>query len=320
MATPSGEPGLNGGGWLGRTASRLVITSELMGRYRSNPGFVLMLPALLLLGCLTIYPVAYGIWISFFNKHSFFPRQQFVGLGNYLYLLHDPDFWASLWNGTVYAVVTIVLQVLLGVATALVLNESFKGRNVVRGLVLFPYMIPTVVAVILWKWLLNNQFGLINYVLVEVGLIEQPISWMGRNYIMISLIFISVWQFFPFVVLAVLARLQTVPEELYDAAKVDGASALRRFYHVTLPQLRSVLFVIVLLRSIWMFTKFDTVWLITQGGGAEKYIRTLPVYAYLRTFNFYQAGMGAAIAVVMFLILVVATVVYFNVYRRDEQL
>jgi multiple sugar transport system permease protein len=291
-----------------------------MTRFRPNPGFVLMLPALLLLGCLTIYPVAYGIWISFFNKHSLFPRQQFVGLGNYLYLLHDPDFWASLWNGTVYAVVTIVLQVALGVATALVLHESFRGRNLVRGLVLFPYMIPTVVAVILWKWLLNNQFGLINYVLVELGLIGQPISWMGRNYIMVSLIFISVWQFFPFVVLAVLARLQTIPEELYDAAKVDGASALRRFVHVTLPQLRNVLFVIVLLRSIWMFTKFDTVWLITQGGGAEKYIRTLPVYAYLRTFNFYQAGMGAAIAVVMFLILVAATVVYFNVYRRDETL
>jgi multiple sugar transport system permease protein len=291
-----------------------------MSSFRPSPGLVLMLPALLLLGCLTIYPVAYGVWISFFNKHALFPRQQFVGLDNYRYLLHDPDFWASLWNGTVYAVVTIVLQVALGVATALLLNESFRGRNVVRGLVLFPYMIPTVVAVILWKWLLNNQFGLINYFLVELGLIAQPISWMGRNYIMVSLIFISVWQFFPFVVLAVLARLQTIPEELYDAAKVDGASALRRFYHVTLPQLRSVLFVIILLRSIWMFTKFDTVWLLTQGGGAEKYIRTLPVYAYLRTFNFYQAGMGAAIAVVMFLILVAATVVYFNVYRRDERL
>ena len=291
-----------------------------MSRLRPSPGLVLMLPALLLLGCLTIYPVAYGIWISFFNKHALFPRQQFVGLDNYRYLLHDPDFWASLWNGTVYAVVTIVLQVALGVATALLLNESFKGRNVVRGLVLFPYMIPTVVAVILWKWLLNNQFGLINYFLVELGLVAQPISWMGRNYIMASLIFISVWQFFPFVVLAVLARLQTIPEELYDAAKVDGASALRRFYHVTLPQLKNVLFVVVLLRSIWMFTKFDTVWLLTQGGGAERYIRTLPVYAYLRTFNFYQAGMGAAIAVVMFLILVAATVVYFNVYRRDERL
>jgi multiple sugar transport system permease protein len=287
-------------------------------RARPSPGLLLVLPALLLLLCLTIYPVGYGIWLSFFDKHALFPQARFVGLANYAYLLRDAQFWASLWNGTVYALTTIALQVVLGVATALLLHQAFPGRNLVRGLVLFPYMIPTVVAVILWKWLLNNQFGLVNYLLVELGLVSQPISWMGRSWIMASLILISVWQFFPFVVLAVLARLQTIPEELYDAAKVDGASALRRFWHVTLPQLRAVLFITVLLRAIWMFTKFDTVWLITQGGGAEKYIRTLPVYAYLRTFNYYQAGMGAAIATVMFLILVVATVVYFRTLRREE--
>lgn len=289
-------------------------------RWWPSPGLLLLLPALLLLLCLTVYPVGYGIWISFFDKHALFPQERFVGLANYAYLLRDAQFWASLWNGTVYALSTIVLQVVLGVAAALLLHQAFPGRNLVRGLVLFPYMIPTVVAVILWKWLLNNQFGLINFLLMDLGLVGEPISWMGRSWIMVSLILISVWQFFPFVVLAVLARLQTIPEELYDAAKVDGGSALRRFWHVTLPQLQAVLFVTVLLRAIWMFTKFDTVWLITQGGGAEKYIRTLPVYAYLRTFNYYQAGMGAAIGTVMFLILVVATLVYFRVWRREETL
>jgi multiple sugar transport system permease protein len=302
-------------------ASARPTASELLRRrWSPDPGFLLLLPALLLLLCLTVYPVGYGIWISFFDKHALFPQERFVGLANYTYLLRDAQFWASLWNGTVYALATIVLQVMLGVATALLLHQAFPGRNLVRGLVLFPYMIPTVVAVILWKWLLNNQFGLINFLLMDLGLVGEPISWMGRSWIMASLILISVWQFFPFVVLAVLARLQTVPEELYDAAKVDGASALRRFWHVTLPQLQAVLFVTVLLRAIWMFTKFDTVWLITQGGGAEKYIRTLPVYAYLRTFNYYQAGMGAAIATVMFLILVVATLVYFRAWRREETL
>jgi multiple sugar transport system permease protein len=302
-------------------ASVRPTASELLRRrWSPGPGFLLLLPALLLLLCLTVYPVGYGIWISFFDKHALFPQERFVGLANYAYLLRDAQFWASLWNGTVYALATIILQVVLGVAAALLLHQAFPGRNLVRGLVLFPYMIPTVVAVILWKWLLNNQFGLINFLLMDLGLVGEPISWMGRSWIMASLILISVWQFFPFVVLAVLARLQTVPEELYDAAKVDGASALRRFWHVTLPQLRAVLFVTVLLRAIWMFTKFDTVWLITQGGGAEKYIRTLPVYAYLRTFNYYQAGMGAAIATVMFLILVVATLVYFRAWRREETL
>ena len=291
-----------------------------MGRADSRNGFLLVLPALLLLCALTLYPVLYGIYLSFFYKHSFFPEQRFVGLANYAYLLNDPEFWGSLRRGTVYALSTITLQIALGVAAALVLNETFRGRNLVRGVVLFPYVVPTVVVVILWKWLLNNQFGLVNFLLMSVGLIDTPISWMGMDNIMLSLILISVWQFFPFVVLGVLARLQTIPPDLYEAARVDGANAVRRFIHVTLPQLSSVLFVIILLRSIWMFTKFDTVWLITQGGGAQKYIRTLPVYAYMRTFAYYEAGLGAAIAVVLFAILVAATTVYFFLYRRDEQL
>lgn len=281
-------------------------------------GILLISPSVLLICALLVYPVGYGIWLSFFKKHSFFPEQRFIGLGNYIYLLKDEDFWMSLWNGTVYSVSTIVLQLVLGVIAALLLNEYFRGRNLVRGVVLFPYMIPTVVAIILWKWLLNNQFGLINYLLTAVGIVEVPLSWMGRDYIMISLILISVWQFFPFVVLSILARLQTIPPVLYEAAKVDGAGAWSRFWHVTLPQLRNVLFVVILLRSIWMFTKFDTVWLLTQGGGAEKYIRTLPVYAYIRTFNYYQAGLGSAIAVIMFALLVASTAVYFKLFRREE--
>lgn len=286
----------------------------------ARAGLLLVLPSVLVICGLTLYPVLYGIWISFFHKHSFFPQQSFAGLANYVYLSGDPDFWISLWRGVVYSASTIALQIGLGMAAALLLNESFGGRNVVRGVILFPYMVPTVVVVILWKWLLNNQFGFVNYALLELGITDEPISWMGHEYIMISLILISVWQFFPFVVLGILARLQTIPPELYEAAMVDGANAVRRLLHVTLPQLRDVLFVIILLRGIWMFTKFDTVWLLTQGGGAEKYIRTLPVYAYLRTFNFYQAGLGSAIAVVMFAILVGGTAVYFVLFRREEEL
>lgn len=283
-------------------------------------GILLIAPAVLLICSLLIYPVVYGIWLSLFKKHSFFPDQRFVGLANYIYLMKNSDFWMSVWYGTVYSVSTIVLQIVIGVLAALIVNESFKGRNFVRGVILFPYVIPTVVAIILWKWLLNNQFGLVNYMLLAVGIIDNPISWMGKDHIMASLILISVWEFFPFVVLSVLARMQTIPPVLYKAAKVDGAGAFRRFIHVTLPQLRSVLFVVILLRSIWMFTKFDTVWLLTQGGGAEKYIRTLPVYAYMRTFMYYQAGMGAALAVIMFIILVAATAIYFKMFRREEEI
>ena len=137
---------------------------------------------------------------------------------------------------------------------------------------------------------------------------------------MASLVITSVWQFFPFVVVTYLARLQTIPPELYEAATVDGAGAIRRFRYITLPHLASVLFVVVLLRSIWMFTKFDTPWLMIQGGGAETYIRTLPIYTYLRTFAYYEAGRGSAMAVLMFLMLAAAAAVYFRLWRREEQL
>jgi len=283
-------------------------------------GFLLVLPALLVLCALSAYPVLYGVWLSFFDKHSIFPGERFIGLANYLAVFADEDFWRSVWLGTVYAFTTIVLQLALGIGAALLLNEAFPGRNVLRAVVIFPYVIPTVVAIILWKWLLNSQFGLVNYALQAAGLIGTPISFMGRDWIMASLILVSVWQFFPFVVLAVLARLQTIPPELYEAATVDGAGAIRRFRYVTLPHLASVLFVVVLLRSIWMFTKFDTPWLMIQGGGAETYIRTLPIYTYLRTFAYYEAGRGAAMAVLMFLMLAAGAAVYFRLWRREEHL
>ena len=281
-------------------------------------GWLLLAPSLVLLGGLVVFPVLYNVWLSLFDKHAFMPVQAFVGLRHYRYFATDPEFWASFYYGSVYAGVTMVLQLGVGVPSALLLNEGFRGRNLLRGVVLFPYMIPTIVAVILWKWLLNDSYGLVNHLLMSAGMVRTPVAWLGPDYIMASLIVTSVWQFFPFVVVTYLARLQTIPPELYEAATVDGASAWRRFVHVTLPQTASVLFVIVLLRSIWMFTKFDTVWLLAGDGGVSRYIRTLPVYAYARSFTYLQAGMGAALAVIMFAMLVAATAVYFRMFRRDE--
>jgi len=281
-------------------------------------GWLLLAPSLVLLGGLVVFPVLYNVWLSLFDKHAFMPVQAFVGLRHYRYFASDPEFWSSFYYGCVYAGATMVLQLGVGVPAALLLNESFRGRNVLRGFVLFPYMIPTIVAVILWKWLLNDSYGLVNYLLVRSGAVRTPVAWLGPDYIMTALIVTSVWQFFPFVVVTYLARLQTIAPELYEAATVDGASAWRRFLHVTLPQTASVLFVIVLLRSIWMFTKFDTVWLLAGEGGVSRYIRTLPVYAYSRSFTYLQAGMGASLAVIMFAMLLVATAIYFRLFRTEE--
>ena len=281
-------------------------------------GWLLLAPSLCLLGGLVVFPVLYNVWLSLFDKHAFMPVQAFVGLRHYRYFASDPEFWSSFYYGCVYAGATLVLQLGVGVPAALLLNETFRGRNVLRGFVLFPYMIPTIVAVILWKWLLNDSYGLVNYLLVRSGAVRTPVAWLGPDYIMTALIVTSVWQFFPFVVVTYLARLQTIAPELYEAATVDGASAWRRFLHVTLPQTASVLFVIVLLRSIWMFTKFDTVWLLAGEGGVSRYIRTLPVYAYSRSFTYLQAGMGASLAVIMFAMLLVATAIYFRLFRTEE--
>ena len=281
-------------------------------------GWLLLAPALLLLGGLVVFPILYNLWLSLFDKHAFLPVQAFVGLQHYRYFASDAEFWASFRHGVVYAGATMALQLGVGVPAALLLNEAFHGRTLLRGVVLFPYMIPTIVAVILWKWLLNDSYGLVNHLLVSADLVATPVAWLGPDWIMTTLVITSVWQFFPFVVVTYLARLQTIPPELYEAARVDGASAWRRFVHVTLPQTAAVLFVIVLLRSIWMFTKFDTVWLLAGEGGVSKYIRTLPVYAYARSFTYLQAGMGATLAVIMFVMLLVATAVYFRAFRTEE--
>jgi multiple sugar transport system permease protein len=306
------EPGVT------RRAGLIPVTKPK--RREQLTGYLTIAPAFILILGLTLYPVAYSIWLSLLEKHSFFPQERFIGLENYLYLSKDPEFWTSLWLGVVYSIWTIVFQLILGVAAALLLNQSFVGRGLVRGIVLFPYMIPTIVAVILWKWLLNDMYGIVNYWLLALGIVRDPISWLGCDQIMLSTIIMSVWQFFPFVLLSILARLQTIPEELYEAAKVDGASAFRRFVHITLPQIRGILFVVILLRSIWMFTKFDTVWLMGEGAGAGRFIRTLPVYAYMRTLTYYQAGLGAALAVIMFAILVVCTVIYFGLFREEADI
>src|SRR2546427_4044692 len=281
-------------------------------------GWLLLAQLVLLIAGLVLYPIHYNVWLSLFDKHAFLPAQAFVGLRHYQYFATDEEFWSSVRYGLVYAGATMVLQLGLGIMAALLLNEAFRGRNLLRGIVLFPYMIPTIVAVILWKWLLNDSYGLVNHLLMGARLSGEPIPWLGPDFIMTSLIVTSVWQFFPFVVVTYLARLQTIPPELYEAATVDGASVWRRFVHVTLPQTASVLFVIVLLRSIWMFTKFDTVWLLAGEGGVSRYIRTLPVYAYSRSFTYLQAGVGASLAGIMFAMVLGSTTIYLRIFRTED--
>lgn len=283
-------------------------------------GIALVMPALAVMVSFVLFPVLYNLWLGFFQKHAMFPGQKWVGLANYGHLLTDPIFWNSVWLGLVYSGTAIFFQVVLGVAAALLLYTKFRFRSLVRGITLFPYMLPVIVATSVWGWILNDLYGLANYVLVKIGLIKQPIAWINQDYLMVALVVLSVWAFFPFVVISVLARLQTIPLELYEAARVDGAGPVRQFIHITLPQIRNVLFVAILLRGIWMFTKFDVPWIMSGGGtGGGAGGRTLPVYTYQRTFGTYEAGVGAASANLMFLMLIVVVIVYYKMFYKGEE-
>ena len=248
------------------------------------------------------------------------PIWSYVGLENYEYLLKGKAFWRALKTGCIYTFGTVSVQLVFGLAVALLLNRSFKGRNLTRGFVLFPYMLPSIVAVITWRWMLNDISGVINYLFIDVfHLRSGPITFSGSSWsAMLIVISIGVWRMFPFVTLCCLARLQAIPLDLYEAATVDGASAWQRFWHITLPQLKGIIFIVVLLRSVWMFNEFDTIWLLTEGGPYHS-TETTPIFTYITTFQKWHMGRGCAIAVITFLLMIGAFVFYSRVYRLDEE-
>ena len=274
------------------------------------------LPSVALIVGLIIYPFIYTIGLSFQRRQLFAREGTFIGLDNFVALLSSGAFWRSLVNGIVFAGGSLFLQVVLGIGLALLLNKPFFGRNVFRGALLFPYIVPSIVVIVAIRWMLNDLYGIVNYWLLAIGLIAQPVPWLGNpNLAMASLIAINAWMFYPFVMLCVLARLQSIPEELYEAARIDGASPFAQFWYVTLPQLRGTLAVVIIVRTLWMFNKFDTVWLTTQGGPFGT-TQTLPVLAYIEAFNLYELGRGAAVGILMSVALLVVFIIYQRMFLR----
>ena len=246
-------------------------------------------------------------------------RSKFVGFDNYVEMFQMPDFWTSLLNTFIWTAGTMTLQIVIGVAIAMMLHQTFIFRSFARALILFPYLLSVVVAVLVWQWLFNDIYGYLNHFLLSIGIIDQKIDWLGvMPNAMISIILVGAWKYFPFVVIAVLARLQTIPEELYEAAEIDGASTWERFWDITLPQLRGVLFIVILLRAIWDFKEFDLIFLMT-GGGPVIGTQTLPLMVYKESFRLFHMGMASTIAVAMFVIMLVFMLFYFRVYGRDER-
>ena len=289
-----------------------------LGRLRDQHlGVILLLPSALTFLVLLVFPLGYGIYTSFLQRHVLDPEGVWVGLANYGWLFSNAEFWESLLISAIWAGVTVGLQIVLGTAVALVLHQPFKGRSLVRGLVLFPYMMPVVSVILVWMLLYNALYGVLNYLLVQTGITSAPIAWLSQpGSAFWSVVFVGVWKYFPFVVVIVLARLQVIPQDLYEAARIDGAGAVARFVDITLHQIKDVLLVVALLRTIFMFNNFEIVFLLT-GGGPLRATMTLPILVYEQAFGLYEMGRGSAIAVVMFLILIAVMSVYFAFLRKE---
>ena len=289
-----------------------------MERRERWTGFLLVLPTLVLFAVLIFYPLGESLVLSLHRTSTLTMRSRFVGLGNFQDLVDDAGFWRAVVNTLVWTAGSLVLQVVLGVGFALMLHGSLIGRSLARGLVLFPYLLPTAVAVLVWRWLFNDLYGFVNSVLLEIGLISQPVAWLSHMPdAMISVIVVGAWKFFPFVVIAVLARLQSIPLPLYEAARIDGASRWSQFWDITLPQLSGVLAIVLLLRAIWDFKEFDLIYLMT-GGGPASATETLPLLVYRAAFQMLDFGRAAAVSVAMFAIMLVFFAVYARVRRRIE--
>lgn len=221
-----------------------------MGTRENRLGLLLLVPTLALMAGFVVFPVVYACWLSLNQSDPFSQVTTFVGLANFQALLRGDDFWHSLRVGFFFTLATVSLQVLLGTAVALVLHQNFYGRGVARALTLFPFIVPTIVSVLIWRWLFNDTYGIVDFLLKASGLIRAPIIWFGTpGMAMLSVILINVWQFFPFVVITLLARLATIPEDQYEAARIDGASAPQQFWFITLPHLKTILAVVILLRE-----------------------------------------------------------------------
>jgi multiple sugar transport system permease protein len=281
-------------------------------------GLLLIAPTVLIFCAVIVYPLVSAIYLSLFRVFTPTLESSWVGLSNYRELLASGVFWRALWNTLVWTAGTLTLQIVLGIGMALVLHQNIWFRSLARSLILFPYFISTVVAVLVWKWVFNDLYGILNHLLMRSGIINMPIDYLGSMpNAMISVILVGAWKYFPFVVIAVLARLQTIPEPLYEAARIDGAGPIARFFDVTLPQLRDVLVVIIMLRAIWDFKEFDLIWLLT-GGGPSSSTETLPIVVYRQAFALNQMGMAAAWAVSMMAILLVFMIVYIRRTRDKE--
>lgn len=280
-------------------------------------GWLLLAPVLLVMLVLVVWPFSTAIWISFTDK-SIGRDANWVGLANFQQVLSSPRFVKAIQNSLIFTIVAIALKFVLGMAMALVLNKAFFGRNVLRAYFLVPWVLPGFVAYMIWRWFLDPLQGVMNYALTDLGLITFPLEFLSSPATALpSVILAHVWRSFPFFGIAFLAGLQNIPAEQYEAAAVDGANGWQKFLFVTLPGLRHVILVVLMLSTIWTFNAFEPIYLLTGGGPADATI-VYTVLAYEMGIVNMRLGEASAVPVMILPILGMFIVALSGLMNRDE--
>lgn len=259
---------------------------------------MLVAPVLLWLGATLLYPLMSALALSLENVRVIGSHGRFVGAANYESVLTSGAFWSALGRSLVWVVGNAIVQTALAMSAALALEQSFPGVRIARTWIVLTWIVPTIVIVIIWRWLLSTSGGMINPILIGLGIIDQPVGFFSSGAsAMTALILINSWRWFPFIAIMLLAGLQRIPADLYEAAALDGASRLARFRRITLPLLQPTLFVLTVVGTLMSFNVFDILWLITGGGPADT-TTTLPILIYRTAFKGYRLSEAAAMSVV----------------------
>ncbi len=272
--------------------------------FRSKTRYLYLLPALLVVLVIAFYPLARCLWLSFFEQSlTQTGTAEFVGIQQYKTALADPQFHRTIWNTGVFTVISVTLEFLIGLGAALLLNATFRLRGWARAIALIPWALPPAVMAMAWRWIYNDTYGVFNDALLRAGIISEPIAWLGLpGWAMASAILADVWKTFPFITIILLAGLQSIPRDLYEAIKLDGAGWWHQFFRITLPLLRPYIGLALLFRTVHAFGVFDLIWVLTAGGPGGS-TQTVSLYIYDNIFRYLNLGYGAALTVITFLIL-----------------
>lgn len=284
-----------------------------LAREDSKTGLYMVAPAVAVLLGVAVYPILAAAWLSMKRVVLVFGEDRFIGFDNYAYLIEDARFWSALWNTAYFTAVAVTVELLLALPLALLLNRLFPGRGVLRASVLIPWAIPTVVSARLWAWLFNADYGVVNRLLPG-----GDVNWLGAPaYALHAAIVVDVWKTTPFVALLLLAGLQGISEDLYKAARVDGASAWRAFWSITLPLLKPAILLALLFRTLDAFRVFDAIYVLTEGGPGNT-TETLSIYAYKTLMRTGDFGYGSTLSVVTFFCVMAISLVYLRLLGRQE--